>query len=152
MSTEVRKRPKPRRPEPSPTWNGIGVHEVPDGLTRERIVTAAIAVADQDGLPAVSIRRVASELNASAMALYHYVPSKRDLLNLMLDATYDEFALPEEDLVDWSTPLRHFAWESRRCLKEASLDQRSACERSRVRTTMHQNSRGALSRACSIWV
>jgi hypothetical protein len=52
------------------------------------------------------------------MSLYHYVPSKRDLLNLMLDAANRDFAWPAETITDWRGVLCHFAWESRRCLKQ----------------------------------
>ncbi|MEU1787482.1 TetR/AcrR family transcriptional regulator [Streptomyces sparsogenes] len=55
------------------------------GLTLERIVTAAIAVADAEGLAAVSMRRLSAELGAGTMSLYRYVPGKAELLDLMLD-------------------------------------------------------------------
>src|SRR3974377_1630260 len=99
------------------TWDAIALQEAGNGLTRERIVAAGIAIADKHGLDAVSIRRVASQLNSSAMALYHYIPSKRDLLNLMLDSTYTEFELHPETVTQWRGAMRHFAWENRRCLK-----------------------------------
>jgi AcrR family transcriptional regulator len=80
-------------------------------------VEAGVALADREGLDAVSIRRVALKLEASPMALYHYVPSKRDLLNLMMDATYGEFEIGADMKKDWRALLHHFAWESRRCLQ-----------------------------------
>jgi hypothetical protein len=52
------------------------------------------------------------------MSLYHYVPSKRDLLNLMLDAANADFGWPAETITDWRGVLCHFARESRRCLKQ----------------------------------
>ena len=52
------------------------------------------------------------------MSLYHYVPSKRDLLNLMLDAANADFEWPAKTITDWRGVLCHFAWESRRCLKQ----------------------------------
>jgi tetracycline repressor-like protein len=52
------------------------------------------------------------------MSLYHYVPSKRDLLNLMLDAANADFGWPAKTITDWRGVLCHFAWESRRCLKQ----------------------------------
>jgi AcrR family transcriptional regulator len=102
----------------SSTWDGI-VHEQDDsGLTRERIVAAGIAIADKDGLAKVSVRRIAAQLDSSPMSLYHYVPSKRDLLNLMLDAANADFGRPAKTITDWRGLLCHFAWESRRCLKQ----------------------------------
>lgn len=81
-------------------------------------MATGIALADQYGLEAVSIRRVAAQLGASPMALYHYVPSKRDLLNLILDALNGEFAWPAAGFTDWRSTLIHFARESRRSLKK----------------------------------
>ncbi|MGC0415436.1 TetR/AcrR family transcriptional regulator [Embleya sp. AB8] len=54
-------------------------------LTLDAIVTTAIAVADAEGLDAVSMRRVAAELGAGTMSLYRYVPGKAELLDLMVD-------------------------------------------------------------------
>ncbi|MEU6288706.1 TetR/AcrR family transcriptional regulator [Streptomyces sp. NPDC046988] len=55
------------------------------GLTLERIVEAAVEVADREGLGAVSMRRIATELGTGTMSLYRYVPGKSELLDLMLD-------------------------------------------------------------------
>ncbi|MGW3726323.1 TetR/AcrR family transcriptional regulator [Streptomyces sp. NPDC000851] len=55
------------------------------GLTLDRIVEAAVRVADTEGLDAVSMRRIAAELGTGAMSLYRYVPGKAELLDLMLD-------------------------------------------------------------------
>ncbi|MFD0339653.1 TetR/AcrR family transcriptional regulator [Streptomyces sp. NPDC127117] len=55
------------------------------GLTLERIVAAAVDVADREGLGAVSMRRIATELGTGTMSLYRYVPGKGELLDLMLD-------------------------------------------------------------------
>lgn len=118
LSKQAGNRSKRPRRKVSPTWEAI-VHEGDDsGLTRERIVAAGIAIADQDGLARVSVRRIAAQLDSSPMALYHYVPSKRDLLNLMLDAANADFSWPAKTITDWRGVLCHFAWESRRCLKQ----------------------------------
>jgi AcrR family transcriptional regulator len=55
-------------------------------MTLEKVVEAAIAVADSEGLPAVSMQRVADQLGATKMSLYRYVPSKAELTSLMLDS------------------------------------------------------------------
>jgi AcrR family transcriptional regulator len=86
-------------------------------LSRAGIVKAGVAIADRHGLAAVSIRRIAAQLESSPMALYHYVPSKRDLLNLMLDACHAEFEWPAAPIPGWRGVLGHFARESRRSLK-----------------------------------
>lgn len=58
-------------------------------LSLERIVDAAIALADREGLAALSMRRVAAELGAGTMSLYRHVPGKAELLALMLDKVSD---------------------------------------------------------------
>ncbi|MEW2262602.1 TetR/AcrR family transcriptional regulator [Streptomyces sp. NPDC047853] len=55
------------------------------GLTLERIVEAAVEIADREGLAAVSMRRIATDLGTGTMSLYRYVPGKAELLDLMLD-------------------------------------------------------------------
>ncbi len=99
------------------TWEAVSRQEPASGLTLERIVATGVAIADREGLGAVSIRKVAAKLGSSAMALYHYIPSKRDLLNLMLDSTYTEFQFPAQANADWREAMSHFAWESRRSIK-----------------------------------
>ena len=63
-------------------------------LTRDAIVTAAIGIADLEGADAVTMRRVARDLDASPMALYWHVDNKEDLLALMLDAVEGEIEIP----------------------------------------------------------
>jgi AcrR family transcriptional regulator len=60
------------------------------GMTIDRIVAAAVAVADADGLDALSMRRVADELGVGTMSLYRYLPGKAELYELMLDAVMGE--------------------------------------------------------------
>ncbi|MGP3972049.1 TetR/AcrR family transcriptional regulator [Streptomyces sp. 6N223] len=77
------------------------------GLTLEGIVTAAVALADREGLAALSMRKVAAELGVGTMSLYRYVPGKGELLDLMLDHVN---ALDDEELAayegkDWRETL-----------------------------------------------
>lgn len=65
----------------------------PAQRSRAEITTAAIALADQDGLSAVSMRRLAAELGTGAASLYRYVQSRDDLLDLMTDAVAAEYRL-----------------------------------------------------------
>lgn len=60
------------------------------GLTVERIVAAAVAVADADGLDAVSMNRIAKEIDSSPMSLYRYITGKEELLLLMVDAAFGD--------------------------------------------------------------
>jgi AcrR family transcriptional regulator len=87
------------RPEPSD-------RPVLTPLSRERIVQAAIRLADADGLAAVSLRKVAAELDAGPMRLYGYIDTKEELLELMLDAVHAEIE-PAGD--DWRQALRSLA-------------------------------------------
>lgn len=63
------------------------------GLQRDEIVSAAIEIADHEGLGAVSMRRVAERLGIGTMSLYTYVPGKAELVDLMLDAAYAELSM-----------------------------------------------------------
>jgi len=71
----------------------------PAKRSREEITAAAIAIADREGLDAVSMRRVAAGLGTGAASLYRYVETREDLLDLMIDATGAEyvFAAPTGD-------------------------------------------------------
>lgn len=87
------------------------------GLSLERIVEAAIRLADRDGLEAVSMSRVAKELGASTMALYRYVDAKDELLQLMVDGAY---GLPPDEPAGPTTVrerLCRWAWAEQRCLR-----------------------------------
>jgi AcrR family transcriptional regulator len=85
-------------------------------LTRDDIVDAAIALADAEGVEAVSMRRLARDLRAGPMSLYWYVESKDDLLDLMLDRVQGDMSFPELS-GDWRADLRSFARLSRAALK-----------------------------------
>jgi AcrR family transcriptional regulator len=76
-------------------------------LSRELIVDAAIALADADGLAAVSLRKVAAVLDAGPMRLYGYLSTKEELLDLMVDAAYAE--IPALEPGDWRAALRSLA-------------------------------------------
>ncbi|HZG07002.1 MAG TPA: TetR/AcrR family transcriptional regulator [Streptomyces sp.] len=84
------------------------------GLTLERIVAAGIALADAEGIDALSMRRVAAELGVGTMSLYRYVPGKAELLELMVDRVYGtpDAAVPGDG--GWRAVLEHVArgtWE-----------------------------------------
>ena len=86
------------------------------GLSRAEIVRAAIAVADAEGPEAISMRRIARELDAGAMSLYWHVASKEELLDLMLDHIEAEIEVPEPS-GDWRADLNSFAHRTRAALK-----------------------------------
>nr|BBH87809.1 TetR family transcriptional regulator [Thermosporothrix sp. COM3] len=80
-------------------------------LSREQIVSTALALADAEGINAISIRRIATALGVSAMALYWYIERKEDVLDLMIDAVYGEVLLKPAD--DWRSSLEAFAIQMR---------------------------------------
>jgi AcrR family transcriptional regulator len=77
-------------------------------LTREDIVNAAVALADAEGVDAVSMRRLARDLRAGAMSLYWHIESKEELLDLMLEQMEAEIQAPEPS-GDWRADLRTYA-------------------------------------------
>jgi AcrR family transcriptional regulator len=81
------------------------------GLSVERIVQVAIRVADAEGLAALSMRRVATELGVGTMSLYTYVPGKAELLDVMLDTVLGEVARPDRHPGDWRARLEAHARE-----------------------------------------
>ncbi|MFI9250745.1 TetR/AcrR family transcriptional regulator [Streptomyces sp. NPDC053069] len=83
----------------------------PSGLDRERITSASVRLLDAEGLAKFSMRRLAAELNVTAMSLYWYVDTKDDLLELALDAAFGELPLPdpENTAEDWRDQLRRLA-------------------------------------------
>ncbi|MCS0601616.1 TetR/AcrR family transcriptional regulator [Streptomyces sp. LP11] len=90
----------------------------PSGLDRERITAVSVRLLDAEGLARFSMRRLAAELNVTAMSLYWYVDTKDDLLELALDAVYGEPVLPDpaDESQDWREQLRALADEYRAML------------------------------------
>ncbi|WP_431982066.1 TetR/AcrR family transcriptional regulator [Streptomyces qinglanensis] len=84
----------------------------PVPLDRERIVAAAVALADEGGLEAVSLRKVAARLDAGPMRLYRYISTKEELFDLMVDEVQGEI-LPAEQPGDWREALRVLAHRTR---------------------------------------
>src|SRR5205823_341014 len=64
------------------------------------IAAAAMAVADAEGVDAVTMRRVADELGAGTMTLYHYVRSKDELIALVVDQMMGELLIPDDEMPD----------------------------------------------------
>ncbi len=94
-------------------------------LSAERIVESAVVLADTEGLAAVSMSRVATQLGASTMALYRHVAAKEELLLLMVDAAYGD-PPPRDgaadgtgggtDGGDWRAGMSHWAHSIRAVL------------------------------------
>ncbi|MFI6602077.1 TetR/AcrR family transcriptional regulator [Nonomuraea sp. NPDC050536] len=81
-------------------------------LSVDRIVRAAIEVADTEGLQALSMRRVAERLSVGTMSLYTYVPGKPELLDVMLDTVCAETDRPDDVPGGWRARLEQIAREN----------------------------------------
>ncbi|MFE3767751.1 TetR/AcrR family transcriptional regulator C-terminal domain-containing protein [Streptomyces sp. NPDC059104] len=77
--------------------------------SRETITAAAVALADAEGLEAVTIRRVAAQVGAGAMSLYSYAPDKETLLELMVDHVSGELPTAHTPTDDWRAALKAIA-------------------------------------------
>ena len=122
-------RPARREPAPLPPgldllWGrrGRGQRGPKPGLSVDAIVAAAIAIADAEGLEAVSMAHVADQLGFTTMSLYRHVTSKEELLQLMWNGS----AQGAEGLVitgdDWRARLRMWAMVQREHDRSASVD------------------------------
>jgi AcrR family transcriptional regulator len=84
------------------------------GLTREQILTAALAIIDQGGVESLSMRRLGQALNRNPMAIYRHAADKDALLDGVVEQVVAEFAVPREAGGDWETGLREIAHAFRR--------------------------------------
>jgi AcrR family transcriptional regulator len=88
----------------------------PAERSRAEITAAATALADREGLDALSMRRLAAELGTGAASLYRYVATREDLLDLMTDETAAEFDLPAPT-GDWQADLLGVARQARAIMR-----------------------------------
>jgi AcrR family transcriptional regulator len=85
------------------------------GLSKQRVVVEAVRLADREGVEGLSMRRLAGVLGAGAMSLYHYVASKEELLDAMIDVVFAEIELPPEE-TDWQSAMRRRSLSARQVL------------------------------------
>ncbi|MEU5884223.1 TetR/AcrR family transcriptional regulator [Spirillospora sp. NPDC047279] len=105
---------------PTPAWRkqrkSTGARQQ---LSQDLIVDTAIRVLDAEGLDAVSMRRVAQELDTGPASLYAHVSNKEELLDLMLDRVCEEMRIPAEpDPARWREQVKEIAYEIHRVLSE----------------------------------
>ena len=74
-------------------------------LTRDRVLAAAVNLADEIGLESFTIRKLASALDVGPMTIYHHVPSKEAIIDGIVDIVFTEIASPPTDL-DWKAAIR----------------------------------------------
>jgi AcrR family transcriptional regulator len=104
------------QPLPAPPWQRVP--ERPGGrrrdpITRDAIVHTAIRLLDQHGLDALSMRRIAEELDTGAASLYWHVGSKAGLLDLIFDRVIGEVDVPEPEPQRWQEQLKEVARSTR---------------------------------------
>ncbi len=87
MASETRSRTRPRTP-----------------LSRERVLAAAIKLADDGGIESLTMRKLAQELGVEAMSLYNHVANKGDLVDGMVELAVGEIELPSDE--DWEAAIR----------------------------------------------
>jgi AcrR family transcriptional regulator len=93
--------PVPPAPSPAET-----VARLP--LTRERILRTALALADREGIEAISMRRLGAELGVEAMSIYNHLPNKAAILDGVVETVINDIDLPD-DVTDWKACIREVA-------------------------------------------
>jgi AcrR family transcriptional regulator len=86
-------------------------------LSRDRILRAALDIADRDGVEACTMRRLGAQLGVEAMSLYHHVASKEDLLSGLVDLVFAEIEVDEPGTTGWRTAMRDRAHSHRSAMR-----------------------------------
>ncbi|MXM67365.1 TetR family transcriptional regulator [Streptomyces sp. HUCO-GS316] len=84
-------------------------------LSRQKVLEAAVALADESGLAALTMRKLGEAVGVEAMSLYTHVANKEDLLNGMIDVVFGEIDLPSGE-ADWKAAMRQRAISVRKVL------------------------------------
>ena len=108
-------------------------------LTRERVLHAAVALADESGSESLSMRKLGEAVGVEAMSLYHHVANKDDLLDGMIDVVFSEIDLSFRGK-DWKTAMRRRAVSARHVLARHGwaigfMESRSSPDRPRCAIT-----------------
>ncbi len=84
-------------------------------LSKERVLRAAINLADEGGIESLTMRKLGQELGVEAMSLYNHVSNKDDILDGIVDIVVNEIDLPSNE-ADWKTDMRQWAISAREIL------------------------------------
>ncbi len=108
-----------------------------ESLTRERVLRAALDMADSEGIESLSMRRLGSRLGVEAMSLYNHVAGKEDVLDGILELVVGEIAVPAAG-ADWRSAMRERAVSARRAFAghpwaAALMDSRTSSGPGRLR-------------------
>src|SRR5579863_5805187 len=98
----------------APQTGGAGRPRTP--LSRERVLRAGVAFADEKGIASLSMRKLGDALEVEAMSLYNHVANKDELLDGMVDLVFGEIDLPTGG-VDWKPAMRERAQSARQALR-----------------------------------
>lgn len=101
---------------PPPPWRRGAAKPVRQQLGVPAIVAAAVRIMDREGLDAVSMRRVATELGTGAASLYQHVRNKQELHELILDEVFRDLAVPAPDPAKWRQQLKDLCLELTRTM------------------------------------
>jgi AcrR family transcriptional regulator len=85
-------------------------------LSRDKVLQSALALADRDGLGALSIRSLAQKMGTKPMSLYYYVANKEEILDGLVDLVFTEIELPQPG-ADWKVEMRRRAQSARQVLR-----------------------------------
>lgn len=80
-----------------------------EALTRERILDAALSIADAHGIGALSMRRLAGELGVDPMAIYHHLPGKEAVVSGVVERVFAGMRVPDAEGKGWQERVRDFA-------------------------------------------
>jgi AcrR family transcriptional regulator len=94
-------------------------------LSKERVLCAAVQLADEAGVASLPMRKLAETLGVEAMSLYHYITDKDEILDGMVDLVFGEIELPSLE-ADWKATMRQRAISARDAPSSATRG-RSAC-------------------------
>ncbi|GAA1741333.1 TetR/AcrR family transcriptional regulator [Nonomuraea bangladeshensis] len=112
---------------PAPPWRKSRRQPQPKRqLSQDLIVEAGLRILDDEGFEALSMRRVAQELDTGPASLYAHVANKEELLELIYDRVLGEIRLPERDAAHWKEQLRAYCLEVHRVLGHHSDVARAA--------------------------
>lgn len=84
-------------------------------LTREKVLHAAIELADEIGIESLTIRKLADRLGVGAMTIYHHIPSKEEIIDGMVEVVFDQIQKPHFG-VDWKVAMRERCISARKVL------------------------------------
>jgi AcrR family transcriptional regulator len=98
------------------TWMPASAKDSRPRLSRERVLRAAVSVADAGGIAALTIRSLAAELGVKPMSVYHHVANKDEILDGIVDIVFSEMELPTAD-GDWRSELQRRASSARKVLR-----------------------------------